>query len=191
MKSKKLLFAVRLKDEFTPRKPLIGRHQVDLIGRKEKAIKNRSGLYCFMGLASGTYSIAAQARYYCDRIVEVDTLTLESKLPAVDVTMAPNLNYPFPKRTTLVRGMVRIKGDSDSIVPGTRVRVRKSDKEFFTDERGRFIFYFNEKNEDEEEEKEIIKIQLVITKPGFKKQRKSCELIKGATRFIEISLKPE
>ena len=145
MKSKKLLFAVQLKDEFTPRQPLVGRHQVDLIGRKEEVIKNKSGLYCFRGLASGIYSIAVRARYYCDRIIEVDTPSLDPKLPAVDVFLSPNLNYPFPKRTTLVRGMIRIKGDRNSIVPSARVRIRKSNKEFFTDERGRFIFYFNEK----------------------------------------------
>jgi hypothetical protein len=190
MKSKKLLFAVRLKDEFTPRKPLVGRYQVDLIGRKEKAIKNNSGLYCFSGLAPGIYSIVVRARFYCDTIVEVDTLSLDPKLPAVDVFMSPNLNYPFPKRTTLVRGMVRIKGDNDSMVPGARVRVRKSDKEFFSDERGRFIFYFNEKEEDEEEE-EKKDIKFVLSKKGYKTKRKSFNPVKEKTSIIEIKLKPE
>jgi hypothetical protein len=188
IKSKKPLFAIQLKDEFTPPKPIIGKPKVNLIGNKEKAVKNNSGLYCFGGSASGTHSIAVQARYYCGRIVEVDTLTLDPKLPVVDVSMAPNLNYPFPKKTTLVRGMVRTKGDNDSIVLGARVVVSKSDKEFFTDERGRFIFYFNEEKEDEEEE-QIIK--LVITKPGFKKKIKSCILKKEETCFVEIFLQPE
>jgi len=188
MKSKKLLFAIQLKDEFAPLKPLIGSHKVDLIGRTENAIKNSSGLYCFRGMASGTYSVAVQARYYCDRIVEVDTRSLDPKLPVVDVFMSPNLIYPFPKRTTHVRGSVRIKGDNDSIVRGARVRVRKNDKEFFTDENGRFIFYFNQKNEDDEEEGTEKIIELLVTKTGFKKKMKSCILKKGETCFVEISL---
>jgi len=188
MKPKNLLFALRLKDEFAPLKPLVGSHNVDLIGRNEKAIINNSGLYCFRGMAAGHYSIAVSARYYCDKIVEVDTRSMDPKMPAVDVCVSPNLNYPFPKGTTLARGTVNIKGDSDSIASGVRVRVRKSDKQFYTDECGRFIFYFNENKEDEEEEQVI---KLVFTKSGFITKRRTCKLLYGDTRFVNLAIEPE
>ena len=103
MKSKKLIFAVQLKDEFTTRQPLAGRYQVDLIGRKEKAIKNNSGLYCFGGLAPGIYSIAVRARFYCDRTVEVDTLSLDPKLHGLDEKGRKSSIIVFPDLRDLSR----------------------------------------------------------------------------------------
>gem|GEM_PF-4043115 len=75
MKPKRLSFALQFKDTFAPSKPLISQPAVALIGRKEKAIRNNSGLYCFSGLATGVYSIGVQAQYYCNRLVEIDMLS--------------------------------------------------------------------------------------------------------------------
>lgn len=69
------------------------------------------------------------------------------------------------------------------------MRVRKSDKQFYTDERGRFILYFNEKKEDEEEEAQVIK--LVFSKSGFITKRGTCKLVKGGTRFVNLAIEPE
>lgn len=187
MKPKKLSFALRFKDAFAPLKPLISRPTVALIGRKDKAIRNKSGLYCFSGLTSGIYSIGVQAQYYCNRLVEIDMSSIDPKMPAVDVIMSPNLNYPFPKGTTLLRGIVGIKNAADSILNGVRVIVEKSDKKYVTDERGRFIFYFIENKDDEKKEEEI---ELLIANKGYKTTRRSCVLKKYSTNNITIKLEP-
>ena len=189
MKLSKLSFAVNLKDGFTPHKPIIGEHHIYLFGQKENFIKNRSGFYCYLGLPNGKYTIVVQSRFYCHKSINVDSGALDAKLPVVDIVLEPNPNYLFPNNTTLLRGVVRCKGEKDSIITGAQVFVDREHKHFITDQQGRFIFYFNKKQEDEEEEVE--QIELKVTKTGFKTHTHKCKLEKKRTCLLEIALEKD
>ena len=67
----KLSFAVFLQDVYSRGKP-IGRVDVSLKDRKEKAIRNLSSYYLFLDLPDGTYTVQVKSDYYFDEESDIN-----------------------------------------------------------------------------------------------------------------------
>ena len=181
MISTKLTFAVQPKDAFSPKKKTMGKCKVKIVGVDKEPIENRSGFHCFTNLPDGGYEVETSNRYYLDKKIDVETDDLDPKAPAVDVSLEPNLIYPFPKGTTLLRGRVL---DEDGLdIPAAKVKIKNTDKVYITDQMGRFIFYFKDFEDDQEE------VVVRVKKPGFKKRNVRLNVVKGETNLVKITLK--
>lgn len=181
MISTKLTFAVQPKDAFSPKKKVMGKCKVKIVGINQEPIVNRSGFHCFTNLPSGGYEIEISNRYYLNKKINVETDDLIPKAPAVDVSLEPNLIYPFPKGTTLLRG--RVVDEDELDIPDAEVKIKNTDKVYITDQTGRFIFYFNELEEGEEE------VTVDAKKPGFEDEEVELDVVKEEINLVKITLK--
>ncbi len=182
MRRRKLLFAFQPVDAFEPGKKVTGHCQVSINGGKVKPIKNRSGFYCVTDNPPGEYSVTINNKYYCDKIVTIDTNELDPALPAFDVELEPNLLYAFSKGTTLLRGRV-FDENNESMVDAT-AEVQAISKSFVTDSLGRFVFYFKNLEEDDE-------IEVILKKPGYADKNTNVAINKGEVNRFETALEPE
>lgn len=183
MRRTKLTFAILLKDAFASGRKLFGRSSTALQNNAKQPIINRSGIYCYTDLPVGKYSVATDTGFYRDRTIDIETAELDTKFPAVDVSLEPDLNYPFPSGTTLLKGVVKSEGGA--IVAEALVEIKDMNKEFVTNEMGRFVFYFKGLEEAEE------KVTLDVSHDGFKNKKEHVNVIQGETTVIEITLKQE
>jgi len=143
----KLSFAVFFSDDYSNEES-IGRVDVFLKERKQKAIKNLSSYYLFLDLPDDTYTVQVKSDYYFDE--DSDTINpaeLDPKNPVVNITLKPNPSYPFLPGATLIRGMVY--DSAGKAVSGAKVRVKGRDVENKTTEKGEFVLYFKSLTEDE------------------------------------------
>jgi len=146
--SLKLSFAVWLIDDYTQKEPL-GEVMVRLNGEKIttiKAVKNLSGYHTFSGLSEDKYILSVESELYFSEERVVDTSWCAcSKEPVVEIILKPKPLYPFPDRTTLIRGL--IAAEPDLLAHITIKAISKSTgKEILgiPDEKGEFVLYFRE-----------------------------------------------
>lgn len=146
--SLKLSFAVWLIDDYTQKEPL-GEVMVRLNGEKittVKAVKNLSGYHTFSGLSEGKYVLSVESElYFCEeRIVDTSSFA-GSKEPVVEIILKPKPLYPFPDRSTLIRGLIASEPD---ILAGITIKAvsKSTGREILgtPDEKGEFVFYFRE-----------------------------------------------
>lgn len=134
-----LSIAVWLIDEYTKEKP-IGHVKVMIKEGNIKAFKNLSGYYCFIGMATGSYTINITSDCYFPKEISIDTSALDFKNPVVQIELIPLPSYPFPMHATLVRGVV--KGLDGQPVTNADVKLEDKYTGSVTDERGEFVLYF-------------------------------------------------
>jgi len=176
----KLTFAVQPKDAFAPKKEVMGKCNVKIVGVDKEPIENRSGFHCFTDLPAGEYLVETNNRYYIDQIIEVETDDLNPITPVVDVNLEPNPYYPFPKGITLLTG--KIVDENKEPVVSALVEI-PGDRSVDSDIRGKFLFYFKEFNEDEQN------VKLHISKEGYHTEKPTCKVVKEKRSFELIELR--
>lgn len=183
MRKRKLLFAVQPKDAFSPKTKVVGNCDVKINDGDITFIKNRSGFYCVTNKPAGEYSITISNKFYCKQTVVINTNDLDANLPAFDMELEPNLTYAFPKGTTLIRGRV---SDSEGVdITGAVVTLDDNNKEFVTDNMGRFTFYFKQVEDDTKE------VELTVNKSGYLEKEVEVEITKGEVNKLNITLESD
>lgn len=126
-----LSLAVVVRDKTTKDQKAVGRVDVALNGRS--AVKNLSGNFVFLGLEDGHYEVRVAAHFYLPKNFDVtipsETSPPGGEIPVADpelrfrdlkgallteVTLIPDVTYPFSSGATLIRGQV-IDADDDPI----------------------------------------------------------------------------
>ncbi len=137
-----LAFALWILDEFT-QKPVEAQVTVKIKGDdKHKPIRNPSGYYCFVDLASATYLVQVEAEGYFPFEEPVDMATLPGLNPVYDVILKPNPAYPFPPNATLIRGVVKSPGPvPNAVVTAASSFLKKNPPQTRTNENGEFVLF--------------------------------------------------
>jgi hypothetical protein len=133
-----LSMAVWLVDEYTKKEP-IGYIKVTVKEGDIEAVKNLSGYYCFIDMATGNYTVNIKSDWYFPKETTVDISTLDPKNPAVEIELKPMPSYPFPKHATVVRGVVM---GTNGPVANADIEVVDKTIKTITDDRGEFVLYF-------------------------------------------------
>lgn len=158
----KLSFAVWLIDDYTKGKP-VGSIKIQIKEIDKKAVRNLSGYYFFTDLEVGNYTVSINSDLYLPMEKTVDVSTFpDPKNPVLEIALKPSPVYFFPENATILRGVIR---DSISVakpVKGARVKVIENGLETITDERGNFVLYFSQINNEEE-------VIIEINKNGYTK----------------------
>jgi hypothetical protein len=99
-------------------------------GEKRRAIRNRSGYYCFEELDPRLHAFrvrdARELRpHYLEQRIEVDVGALPARMPVRRIDLAPAPDYPFDPGVTLVRGQV--VDPSGAPVADAHVELRDAD----------------------------------------------------------------
>jgi len=139
--STNLSLAIWVTDDYTGKEP-IGDIKMKITDAHIKTIKNPSGYYCFNDLAPGSYTISIDSDYYFQEEVEIDVPPVSDskrKNPVVKISMKPRPSYPFPKNSTLVRGLL-----SNGVPIEAEVKIIDEIPETMADDRGEFVLYFKE-----------------------------------------------
>lgn len=181
-----LSFAVWLVDDYTQKEPL-GEVRVTLKGENittVKAVKNLSGYYTFSGLSEGKYTLNVESELYFSEKKPVDTSSSCYPEEPEVVRLRPRPLYPFPDRTTLIRGML----DADPVLL-ERITVKVASKvagwkipEFIQgrpDEKGEFVLYFREAIKGKAD------VDLEITGEGIPK-KVPASIEEGKSTYVEV-----
>lgn len=181
-----LSFVVWLVDDYTQKEPL-GDVRVTLKGENittVKAVKNLSGYYTFSGLPEGRYTINVESELYFSEKKPVDTSSSRYPEEPEVVSLRPRPLYPFPDRTTLIRGIL----DADPALL-ERIIVKVASKvadwnipevvQGVPDERGEFVLYFREAIKRKPD------VDLEITGEGIDK-KVSASIEEGKSTYIGI-----
>ncbi|MCX7746436.1 MAG: carboxypeptidase-like regulatory domain-containing protein [Clostridia bacterium] len=109
--NKSLSLVVCLRDVFRPDRALQGSVQVYLKESFKGPQKNLSGNYVFTELEEGQYTLCVDSQYYFHYCQPVSIK--KSKYSLVNIRLNPNIQYPFQRSDTLLRGTI-----SDSLNQG-------------------------------------------------------------------------
>jgi len=113
-----LSLAVHLQDNSARLPAPAGRIEVILKKFNRKAIKNLSGYHVYLALEDGDYEVQIDSDYYLPKTFTVTlpdsgtssddeiTFTDLGEAALAEVTLIPDVSYPFPSGATLVRGQV-------------------------------------------------------------------------------------
>lgn len=155
----RLSFAVWLIDAYTKSKP-IGGIKVGIKETGKKVIENLSGYYCFTDLEVGSYTVSIDSDLYLSEEIKVDMSAFpDPKNPVRNIILKPNPVYPFPENATLLRGVIRDAINVDEPVRNAKVKVMEYDLETTTDEKGNFVLYLSEIENEKEVNIEIQKYE--------------------------------
>lgn len=128
-----LSLAVQLQDKSARLPAPAGRIEVMLKKFNRKAVRNPSGYHVFLGLEDGDYEVQIDSDYYLSKTFTVAVpdpgVSPDDEIAFVDlgeaalaeVTLVPNVSYPFPSGATLVRGEVLESGGEP--VPGALIDI--------------------------------------------------------------------
>lgn len=142
-----LSVAIQPIDDFSEQRFLLGQTKVFLKEYNKAALQNPSGYYVFLDLNVDTFTVGIENRNYFSEEVEVDIPHITTKYPVVTVRMKPNYFYPFPLRSTLIRGKVVNKEGNP--VSGASIEVYRSNIINKSEQDGRFVLYFDPLTEDD------------------------------------------
>jgi hypothetical protein len=145
--SKTLSLAIRLIDDFTSAQP-IGAINVSLKDVKSEPVKNPSGYFLFFKLKGDLFSVQVQSDFYQLANVDVHLSLLDPKEPVQNIVLIPNLAYPFPSGTTLIRGMV-VEPPADVAASGATVEIPERILEAQTSTKGEYLFYLKPLKQEE------------------------------------------
>jgi hypothetical protein len=136
-----LAFALWIIDEFT-QKPVEAQLTVKIKGEdKRKPIRNPSGYYCFVDLATGTYVVQIEAEGFFPFEEAVDMAALPRLNPVREVILQPNPAYAFPPNATLIRGMVKSSGQAANAAVTATASFLKKNPQTRTDANGEFALF--------------------------------------------------
>jgi hypothetical protein len=138
----KVSLAVWLIDDYTKKNPYDD-VKVTINNGEKKPIKNLSGYYIFVNLPEGTYTVNVESESYFSEKLPIDTTGRDPKNPVI-INLKPKPSYLFPSDATLLRGLVK------NAVPVTGANVQVVGKQISnkTDEKGEFVLYFKEMEEE-------------------------------------------
>jgi hypothetical protein len=138
----RLSLAVRLLDDFTGAGP---RGAVSVAIGDRTALRKPSGHFLFLDLPPGMVLVTVAPDYYLAEELTTVVPRPDPRDPVVEQALVPNRLYPFPRGSTLVRGLVRsTAGDP---VAGASVQGVGRPTRTGTD--GRFVAYFTALTEDD------------------------------------------
>ncbi|WP_406661838.1 hypothetical protein V7O66_04790 [Methanolobus sp. ZRKC3] len=180
--STNLSLAVWVTDNYTEKKP-IGGIKVKIKDAQIKAIKNPSGYYCFNDLNPGSYIVNIDSDYYFQEEVKVEVPSISDsnrKNPVVEISMKPRPSYPFPKNSTLVRGLI---SNGDTVA--AEVKIVDEIPETLADDRGEFVLYIKEAVKDKKINIQITKNQ-ISKMVGTTTEGKSISIEEGKEIFVGV-----
>lgn len=169
-----LSFAIRLIDDATNLDSLVGDTEVTLLDSGHKALKNKSGYFFFTGISENNVQVKISNKFYFEKIIDINILDLDSRLPVIEERLIPNYLYPFSQGRTLIRGFVKDRDTQDPIANAT-IRVKGADITNKSDNLGRFVLYTDILTEDD-----------IEVNDG-----KRCVLARSSTSDLNILLKLE
>ena len=117
---------------------------------------NSTGYYLFLDIENNInggdenhITIAVDSEYFIpfEKLINLKEM-IENHInfqrnPVVEVRLKPNVAYPFPPGTSLIRGVV-FDSESKEPVPDAKVQLDDRNLVATTDENGEFLFYFGE-----------------------------------------------
>lgn len=186
----KVSLSIFPKDSFTG-EAIIGDYQVYINESQNSILKDKIGYILFLDLdlANWDHKIIIESKYYIKRnkLINIrETLKISNKsniaIPKYTLSFRPKVNYPFPKGTTLIIGLVTNKM-SNQPVPG--VYLKKGNKTVaITDNNGKFAYFIKNMVNNEKD------VTLTTKKTGFDDYISTFKLIKGETQQVSIDLIP-
>ena len=187
---------VRVKDAFTGRGPTLPfRCFVKEIPDIEGHIQD--GTVAFFNLPSGKVTICFRSPYFRDKDVVVDPSVGSN----IEVSLYPSELYPFPEGATLFKGGVVDR--TEYPIGGAKVCLKWAGGrcETVTDDYGCFVLFPGpeEKKKWRKHQgghispgpKGRIKVQLIVSAPGYKTQELNFIWPAGKATCQEIELEPE
>jgi hypothetical protein len=189
--------AVEVLDAFT-QKRAYGQVSVRLPALKQQGLINLSGYFLFLNLPPGVYSFIIEAEHYFSEEFSCalpTTFSSPPHPPFLSFALLPRPSYPFPPRTTLIRGMLRQGGTFP--VAGARVDVAGTPVMNRTTAEGEFVLPFGPMGEEG-----VIKVNgktyirgngdHILTLRGFNPLQGTvttvtCAVEEGGTEFIKIN----
>jgi len=140
-------FSLRLSDDFSKQRFLVGTTDVFLKESKLKPIENQDKYYVYINQAGTVFTARVENKYYFDKEVNVNISGLDPRNPVVPVVIKPNYLYPYPSAATLIRGKIvdtagkAVEGATASIVNSVTVSNQ-------SDAAGRVVLYFGPLTEE-------------------------------------------
>ena len=189
-----LSLAVRLTDDFTGQPRPIGIVRVSLREHNRPAIQNPSGYFLFTDMAANTYTLLVSSEYYFPVEREVSLPFADTLNPVVNVRLKPQPYYPFPPRSTLLKGLVTDTGGN--FVSDAEVAILEKGLVNQTTDQGEFILYFTGLTEDDimvVSGRQLIKgngsprMTLEVTHPQYRRRRVQIEVEAEQINGIVIS----
>jgi hypothetical protein len=140
-------FAVRLEDDFSGLAHLVHTTNVRIKENGRIALENQSRYHVFTGVAEANVTIRVENKYYFQKEESVNIPGLDARNPVVTATMKPNYLYPFPRVSTLVRGVILDSGNHPA--EGAQISVAGSAVTNKSGADGRFVLYWGPLEEDD------------------------------------------
>jgi hypothetical protein len=113
-------------------------------------LKKTDALYAAVNLTPRTYQATIRAQYYCTKqtTIEIpasDNASPEKQLLKIPITLDPSPAYPFPEKTTLLRGSV-LDADTGLPIGNGQVTITYGEvrKTMSANSFGQFVFSFKE-----------------------------------------------
>ncbi len=105
-----------------------------------------------------------------------------AKNPAIDIVLKPIPSYPFPSGITLIKGVVKdlaIEAPEEQGVSGATVKIKDTEYEGTTTEKGEFVIYPRANREQT--------LNLVVTHPRYLENNTDVEVREGKTTIKVIN----
>lgn len=181
-----LSIAIFLIDDYSKKRPL-GRVRVSIKDKTYNATKNPSGYYIFLSLPPNKYTIQVSSDFYfyhnTQKIDVIHPDPAETKEDFIkraqkEIVLKPNPTYPFPDKTTLIRGIVQDQNEKP--VQDAILKITEKNFETKTNENGEYVIYFKSLEEK--------KIHVEITHSSGLSGNEELEVEEGTTKIKYIKL---
>jgi hypothetical protein len=144
--AKGLRLVVSLIDNFSGKRP-VGNIRMLLKDQHTKMAQNPSGYYLFFKVPGDGVHIRTQSDYYFAVEREIKIPELDPGQPVETIRLQPKPCYPFPSRTTLIRGIV--KDSQGNLLPGAIVSIEGTTIKTLTTAKGEFVCYYTGLGEED------------------------------------------
>ena len=151
-------------------------------------LKKTDALYVAVNLTPRTYQATIRAQYYNTKLTTFeipvsDSVPVEGKLLKIPITLDPSPAYPFPEKTTLLRGQVL---DADTGLPlgDGQVTIDYGDvqKKTTTNSFGQFVFSFSEESGSQ------IEASVTVTVPFYLTGNENVRIKPGEATLFSIKM---
>ncbi len=137
---------VSLRDPFTGKTP-IGDVRVSVSDPAVRVSKNLSGDYLFFRVHGDVLQLSVESDYYFAREIAITISGLPADYPVKILELQPKPCYPFPSRTTLIKGMV--KDPQGNWAAGAVVTIDQATIQTLTTAGGEFVCYYTGLGEED------------------------------------------
>lgn len=146
MLSRRPRLVVSLTDRFTRRFPA-GRVRVLSGEPSVKIVRNPGGHFLFYNILRDVVHIRVDSAYYFILEEDVHLSELGQGHPFHAIFLEPKPCYPFPSRTTLIRG--KVTDSRGNLIPGADVGIEGTSVRTATDTRGEFACWVETLREED------------------------------------------